>query len=85
MDQICPVCGKEYQTDLDRPEGDDRLIQYIFPNATSIQREQLITGVCSYKCWDSLCGEEEEEEEEDEISEDEMRDAEAYYKSEYPY
>ena len=50
----CLVCGKEYEPVLQRPEGDARPIQQIFPNAPAWQREQLLSGICSDKCWDSL-------------------------------
>jgi len=56
MKKICPNCNKEYETELDRPNDDDRNIQDIFPNATSEQREQLITGLCSTKCWNEYLG-----------------------------
>ena len=52
----CPFCGRVYETDLKKPLGDNRLIQDIFPNATAIQREQLITGICSDECWDKYVG-----------------------------
>ena len=56
MKKIYPNCNKEYETELDRPNDDDRNIQDIFPNATSEQREQLITGLCSTKCWNEYLG-----------------------------
>lgn len=52
----CPNCGKIYKPTLQRPEGDDRLIQDIFPESTSEEREQLMTGICSDECWDQFLG-----------------------------
>ena len=56
MKQVCPNCNKEYDTVLDRPVGDWRQIQDIFPDVPGWQREQLLTGTCSDKCWDELLG-----------------------------
>lgn len=54
---ICPQCGKHYKPVLgERPEGDNRCVQHIFPDATKVEREQLITGLCSDKCWDRYLG-----------------------------
>ena len=46
---ICPNCQKHYSPDLERNK--DCRIQDEFPNAAAEQREQLITGICSNKCW----------------------------------
>lgn len=54
----CPQCGKLYKPILDWPEGDDRNIQDIFPDAERWVREQLITGICSQECWDEFLGKE---------------------------
>lgn len=48
----CPNCGKEYEPVLVRK--DDRLIQEQYPNAPAWQREQLVSGICSDKCWDEF-------------------------------
>jgi hypothetical protein len=48
---ICPECRKHYKPKLERPKGDDRPISIIFPDAKRYEREQLITGLCSNKCW----------------------------------
>jgi len=54
---VCPECGRHYIPDLERPIGDNRRIQQIFPDATSVQREQVISGICSQRCWNlSLWG-----------------------------
>jgi len=54
MMTVCPQCNKEYEPVLgSRDMNDDRSIQEIYPNATAIEREQLITGLCSDKCWDN--------------------------------
>ena len=52
MKRRCPHCTKVYETDLDRPPGDRRPIQKIFPDAEPYQREQLNIGYCSDKCND---------------------------------
>ena len=52
--KICPNCNKEYKTVLDRI--DDRPIQEQIPNATKEEREQLISGLCSNKCWNEFLG-----------------------------
>jgi len=52
----CPNCNKEFEPELKRPEGDDRLIQEIFPNEPAWKREQLISGICSDKCWKEYVG-----------------------------
>ena len=50
----CPNCKREYKPDLERKDGE--LIQNTYPNATSEQREQLISGLCSSKCWNKFLG-----------------------------
>lgn len=52
----CPQCKKVYTPELVRPVGDNRPIQEIFPKATSIEREQLISGICSKECWNRYLG-----------------------------
>ena len=63
----CPQCRKVYPPDLlpqDEPDAEEafnewkagELIQRVWPGATSIQREQLQTGICSDKCWDEFLG-----------------------------
>ena len=52
----CPNCGKVYEPVLKRPQGDDRLIQDIYPDAKPFEREQLMTGICSDECWDEWLG-----------------------------
>ena len=52
---ICPQCNKEYTPDLGERKT-NQLIQYEFPHATSIQREQLVTGICSDDCWNLYVG-----------------------------
>jgi hypothetical protein len=54
MIKVCPNCGKEYKTILDRK--DDRNIQEQYPNVPAWQREQLISGLCSNKCWNRFLG-----------------------------
>lgn len=55
---ICPNCGKHYTPDLPiPPASDNRRIQEIYPHTQPYQREQLLTGICSDKCWDEFLGE----------------------------
>ena len=56
MIKTCPNCGKVYKTELERPDGDDRGIQNIFPFEPSWKREQLLSGICSDKCWNQFLG-----------------------------
>ena len=64
MKKTCPNCKKIYTPDLaTQPnfeeklvEWQGRLIQNVWPEATLIQREQLMTGVCSDKCWAEYLG-----------------------------
>jgi len=52
----CPNCKKVYTPVLERPVGDTRPIQQIFPDSTPTEREQLISGICSDKCWSEFLG-----------------------------
>ena len=53
MMRRCSQCKRIYETELpERPKGDRRSIQDIFPEALPYQREQLQTGICSDKCFD---------------------------------
>ena len=51
---ICPNCKKKYKPILERKT--DEPIQRQYPQATAIEREQLISGLCSNKCWNSFLG-----------------------------
>jgi len=51
---VCPNCKKEYKPFLERKDGE--LIQVTYPKATKEQREQLISGLCSDKCWNEYLG-----------------------------
>ena len=51
----CPNCKKEYDPILERRKP-GMLIQKEFPLATAEQREQLLTGICSTKCWNTFVG-----------------------------
>ncbi|KKL97291.1 hypothetical protein LCGC14_1835990 [marine sediment metagenome] len=64
----CPNCGEQYVPDITKsPDFTSKrtmwrggqLIQNVWPEATTIQREQLQTGICSDKCWDEYLGAEE--------------------------
>ena len=52
--KTCPNCNKRYKTELDIPAGDDRHIQDIFPSEPAWKREQLLSGICSDRCWDEF-------------------------------
>jgi len=56
MQRRCPNCGKIYETVLNRPEGDRRCIQDIFPDTKPWEREQLLSGICSDGCWKEYLG-----------------------------
>jgi len=62
VSKTCPSCKQTYVPELaDDVEAfslwrNGTLIQHAFPDATPAQREQLLTGVCSDKCWDELVG-----------------------------
>jgi len=51
---LCPNCKKYFKPKLTRKT--DSLIQIEFPKATSEEREQLISGLCSNKCWNEFLG-----------------------------
>ena len=51
---ICPNCNKRYKPILTRKT--DKLIQEEYPQATKEEREQLISGLCSDKCWREYLG-----------------------------
>jgi len=51
---ICPNCKKEYTPKLKRIKGE--LIQVTYPNATREEIEQLISGLCSNKCFNEFIG-----------------------------
>ena len=51
---ICPNCKKEYKPILKRK--DNELIQITYPKATQEEKEQLISGLCSSKCWNEFLG-----------------------------
>lgn len=51
---ICPNCKKDYIPVLTRKTN--KPIQEEYPDATSEEREQLISGICSTKCWNQFLG-----------------------------
>ena len=52
---VCPQCGKHYYPILG--ERDPYIkIQEQFPSAPQWVREQLLTGICSQKCWEKYLG-----------------------------
>lgn len=54
MYKECPNCREGYYTVLERIN--DRPIQEQYPDAPAWQREQLISGLCSDKCWREFLG-----------------------------
>ena len=52
----CPNCGKMFKPILGERRRPDLLIQQEFPDAKPFEREQLITGLCSDKCWKEYLG-----------------------------
>ena len=72
MVKRCPFCSKQFEPILAKREDfvqrwlqheKGQLIQRVWPEATNEEREQLISGVCSQKCWDDnmKCEEEEDD------------------------
>lgn len=51
----CPNCRKRYIPELGVRKT-NAPIQTEFPKATPAQREQMITGLCSDKCWNQFLG-----------------------------
>lgn len=51
---VCPNCKKAYKPKLKRKEGE--CLQITYPKATPVEREQLISGLCSDKCWRNFLG-----------------------------
>jgi len=51
----CPNCLNEYDTVLKRKRLDVSA-QVEFPGSEPWQREQLISGICSDRCWDEFIG-----------------------------
>jgi hypothetical protein len=52
---ICPNCLKEYKPVLTRKDNNEP-IQITYPNSKPFEREQLISGLCSDKCWNEFLG-----------------------------
>ena len=53
---VCPQCGKHYSPVLGERKKTNINIQDEFPNSKPWQREQLLTGICSDKCWNDYLG-----------------------------
>ena len=60
----CPECGEDFVPELVDIDPDfyanhyrwrskRLLIQDVWPNATTVQREQLLSGLCSFSCFDT--------------------------------
>lgn len=52
----CPACGKTYVPVLGARRHPQLRIQDEFPRSSPIEREQLLTGLCSDACWDQYLG-----------------------------
>lgn len=56
----CAVCGKASEFTLDSADVkkwmNGAMIQEALPYLDTMERETLISGVCSQKCWDELWG-----------------------------
>jgi len=53
---ICPSCLRHYFPELGERRVPSVSIQVEFPHAKAYQREQLVTGICSDKCWSDYLG-----------------------------
>ena len=51
----CPYCKKIYTPELGARRT-NKNIQDEFPNAKPYQREQLVSGICSDRCWKEFLG-----------------------------
>lgn len=65
MRKTCVNCGTDYIPTLSGLWGfqekylrwrNGESIQDVWPDATATAREQLITGICSDKCWNQFLG-----------------------------
>ena len=63
LERVCPNCKSTYIPTLmaENPEGvrkwrNGELIQNVFPYSSEMDREQLLTGICSNECWDQYLG-----------------------------
>lgn len=52
----CPNCKRQYFPVLGERKRPDLCVQAEFPGAKPYQREQLITGLCSDKCFVEYLG-----------------------------
>lgn len=58
IERICPVCGRVTVLEVDSEQflhwqlGTP--VQKAFPELSPLERETIVTGVCSDKCWDWL-------------------------------
>lgn len=54
----CVVCNKVHVITVDKASYDrwraGELIQNVWPEKTVVEREALISGICSQVCWDKL-------------------------------
>ena len=63
MKTTCPQCKEKYTPDLISSDSygekyilwmDGTGVEEVWPDAEPYQREQLISGMCSNKCWSDL-------------------------------
>jgi hypothetical protein len=58
IERKCPWCGNVTTIAVDNAKYDrwqsGEHIQNVFPDLTSMERETLMSGVCSDKCWDEM-------------------------------
>jgi len=53
---VCPNCKRKYEPMLAIRRKPSIPVQKQFPRASAELREQLISGICSNKCWDKFLG-----------------------------
>jgi len=60
VEMRCPNCRETNEIKLDDEKYDRWIsgehVQNVWPEKTPAEREQLITGICSDKCWNEYLG-----------------------------
>lgn len=60
IDSNCPVCGKGTRVEMTRSQllawRNGAKVQELFPEWSTIERETLMTGICSDDCWEKYVG-----------------------------
>lgn len=58
LQKHCVVCEKDHDVEVEQRQylrwRSGEHAQDVWPNLTPVQRESIISGVCSQKCWDKL-------------------------------